>query len=131
MTRQQEMAQQLRDNPAQQRAVYGDEEKDANGKPVPNGRYFAALALRLTTGIYSAVIEFPSKKNVPMLILGMLQGLEDGGDPRESARRFIEIENLAMASTMETADTKGLARIKREVDFDKKQALTPDLLGID
>ena len=123
MTKQQEMAQQLRDNPLQQRAVYGDVTK--------NGGYVAALAVLTSCGIVSAVIEFDTQENIPMMVLGVLRGLEEGGDPCETAKRFIEIEKSVMASTMETADTKGLARKTREVDFNRKQARAPDLLGID
>lgn len=123
MTKPEEMAKQLRDNPLQQRAVYGDVTK--------SGGYIAALAVRTSCGIVSAVLEFDTQNGVPMMILGVLQGIEDGGDPCETAKRFIENEKLVMASTMETADTKGLARNKREVDFDTKQARAPDLFGVD
>jgi hypothetical protein len=114
---------QLRDNPERQRAVYGDVTK--------SGGYFAALAVRTPCGIVSAVIEFPTQKNIAWMLRGVLHGLENGEEPREAARRFIEIENLAMASTMEAVDSKGLSRKKREVDFEKKQARAPDLLGVD
>lgn len=123
MTRQQEMAQQLRDNPLQTRAVYGDVTK--------TGGYVAALAVRTSCGIVSAVIEFTTQAHVAMMILGVMEGLEKGGDSRESVTRFLDIEKSVMASTMEATDTKDLARKTREVDFDKKQARAPDLLGVD
>lgn len=122
MTRQQEMAQQLRDNPLQQRAVYGDVTR--------SGGYIAAVAVRTKTGIVSAVIEFPTQEGIPMMVLGVLQGLETGGDPCETAKRFIDLERTVMASTMETADTKGGAREKRELDFDRKRAPAPMQLDV-
>lgn len=122
MTRQQEMAQQLRDNPSEQWAVDTDVQRDRHGRPVAGGGYIAAIAIRTPTCILSAVIDFPSQKNIGWMLRGILHGLATGEDPLAAARRFIEIENVAMASTMETSDTKGLARNNREVDFDKKLA---------
>ena len=123
VTKPEQMAQQLHDNPLQTRAVYGDVTK--------SGGYVAALAVRTSCGIVSAVLEFDTQEGVPMMILGVLQGIEEGGDPCESFKRFVANEKLVMASTMEATDTKGLAQKRREVDFDKKRAPAPDLLGID
>lgn len=106
MTRQQECHQKLVDNPDLKRAVRGETRGDG---------YIAALAVRTPFGIVSAVFEFTTQDNIPMLIWGVLEGLERG-DVKETVARFLDIPKTVTASTSETTDTLADRRIARKVD---------------
>lgn len=93
MTPREKVLSDMAESPDRQRAVFARESA--------NGVYTAALAVRTAVGIVSAVIEFPSAKNIPMMILGVLEGLDQGGDPSASAKRFIEIEEAIRTSVAE------------------------------
>jgi len=110
VTRQQECHQKLVDNPNLQRAVHGETRGDG---------YIAALAVRTPYGIVSATFDFATQDNIPMLIWGVLEGIERGS-VKETVERFLDIPKTVMASTSETTDTKARTRNRREVDFDKK-----------
>lgn len=84
-------------------AASADRQRTVFARESGEGGYVAALAVRTPVGIVSAVIEFPNAQNVPMMILGVLEGLEQGGDPSASAKRFIEIEEAIRTSVAEDA----------------------------